>query len=419
MADTKYQTFKLSDRRVVEAMLAVAHDVELPASTKISVSITGAPNLELPLQEIQDSPQYQALTSADAALAHQIALHGYPQGHLIISRQATYDEASVRLQEQHVNADFAIKFLASIGKHLPTYGRTEATDKVLGDELAEFYRRREQGLIQLEAFSQELIERNTEFRDKLEREFVERQRRLEEQINVQRQTLEAEHAAKLCTLEEREQALQERVKELDDRESRHVRREIRRDLKKALADRSQRFELSASTVGKRRVIHGLFVVLLAVSLAMLWQFLPKTAEDYVAADFWVRVGKSAFAAIGFAMTAVFYIRWNDWWFRQHADEEFRLKRLELDIDRASWVVEMALEWSREKEAGPVPAAIMEGVTRNLFESPAVSRPMHPAEDALTALLGASAGAVVKMPGGSELRFDRRSKKVLDQTTTCD
>lgn len=215
----------------------------------------------------------------------------------------------------------------------------------------------------------------------------------------------------------REQALELRAKDLDDRDSRHVRREIRKDLKKALADRSQKFELSNSTVGKRRVIHGLFAILLAVSLAMLWQFLPKTTEDYEAADFWVRVGKSAFAALAFAMTAVFYIRWNDWWFRQHADEEFRLKRLELDIDRASWVVEMALEWQREKGAGPVPAEIMEGITRNLFESPAASRPMHPAEDALTALLGASAGAVVKMPGGSELRFDRRSKKALEQANS--
>lgn len=419
MADTKYQTFKLPDRKVVEAILAVAQDVGIRDSSKITISIGGATNLDLTPNQIQDDTQFKALASADAALASRFHLHGYQQGNLVITREAACDQLAVSWQQPHVTTDFAIKFLASVAKHFPIYGRTEATDKVLGEELAEFYRRREQGLVRLETFSQDLIERNSKYREDLGSEFDDHKRCLEAEIDAQRQTLEAAHASKLSKLEEREQALEARTKDLDDRESRHVRREIRKDLKKALADRSQKFELSNSTVQKRRVIHGLFVILLAVTLAMLWQFLPKTTEDYAAADFWVRIGKSAFAAVGFAMTAVFYIRWNDWWFRQHADEEFRLKRLELDIDRASWVVEMALEWKREKDAGPIPAAIMEGVTRNLFENPAASRPTHPAEDALASLLGASAGAVVKMPGGSELRFDRRSKKALEQANTSE
>ena len=52
--------------------------------------------------------------------------------------------------------------------------------------------------------------------------------------------------------------------------------------------------------------------------------------------------------IGFAFAAVFYIRWNDQWLRQHADEEFRMRQLELDIDRASWITELALELGQEK-----------------------------------------------------------------------
>lgn len=413
MADAKYHIFKLSDQRVVEALQAIASEAGVPTSAKITVSLL-AGNIDATLTQIQDNPEYQELAAANAALSQQISLNSYAQGYIAVTRQATHDEATIRFVEQHVNSAFAVKFLTAVARHLPTYGRTEATDKVLGEELAEFYRRREQGLLQLEGFTQNLLQRNAEACEKFEKEFDERKRQLQAETDAQKQALEDEHSARLAKLEEREQALEARAKDLDDRDSRHVRREIRKDLKKALAERSNKFELSGSTVQKRYVIHGLFVLLLAATLAILWGALPTTKEDYEAADFWLRVGKSALATLGFAMTAAFYIRWNDWWFRQHADEEFKLKRLELDIDRASWVVEMALEWKREKDAGPIPAAIMEGVTRNLFEDPISTRPTHPAEDALATLLGASAGAVVKMPGGSELRFDRRSKKVLEK-----
>jgi hypothetical protein len=42
-------------------------------------------------------------------------------------------------------------------------------------------------------------------------------------------------------------------------------------------------------------------------------------------------------ALAFTATAVFYLRWNNAWFQQHAQEEFRLKQLELDFDRASCI----------------------------------------------------------------------------------
>lgn len=52
-------------------------------------------------------------------------------------------------------------------------------------------------------------------------------------------------------------------------------------------------------------------------------------------------------AIAFASTSVFYIRWTGRWFERYAEEEFLLKRQEIDIDRASWIVE---SWRR---SGPM------------------------------------------------------------------
>jgi hypothetical protein len=51
--------------------------------------------------------------------------------------------------------------------------------------------------------------------------------------------------------------------------------------------------------------------------------------------------------------------------RAHASAEFLLKQFELDIDRASWVVETAMEWHRDQQA-EIPAPLLEGITRNLF-----------------------------------------------------
>lgn len=90
------------------------------------------------------------------------------------------------------------------------------------------------------------------------------------------------------------------------------------------------------------------------------------------------------------MAALFvYIRWVDQWFRQHADEEFRLKRMSLDVDRASWVVETAMEWQAQNKA-EIPPQLLEQLTRDLFMTSGQSTGVrHPAEDLANAVLAAS------------------------------
>jgi hypothetical protein len=117
--------------------------------------------------------------------------------------------------------------------------------------------------------------------------------------------------------------------------------------------------------------------------------------------------KLGLGAMAFAATAIYYIRWNDHWFRQHADEEFRLKRLELDIDRASWIVEMALEWQDEKGTA-IPEELIDRLTTGLFsDSTRLDAPRHPNEDLSDALLGASSGLTMNVPGMGELKLDRK------------
>ena len=124
--------------------------------------------------------------------------------------------------------------------------------------------------------------------------------------------------------------------------------------------------------------------------------------------------KLSFGAFAFIASIIFYIRWNDNWFRQHADEEFRLKRLELDIDRASWVVEMALEW-KDEEGREIPGHLIERLTDNLFVTQDESKKVkHPSEDLTSAIISASSGITLKIPGVGEVAIDRKGIRKIEK-----
>jgi hypothetical protein len=101
-------------------------------------------------------------------------------------------------------------------------------------------------------------------------------------------------------------------------------------------------------------------------------------------------------SLGFAATMIYYIRWNDNWFRRHADEEFDIKRFQLDLDRASWVVEMAMEWNEEKEK-EIPKELIDRLTVNLFQTKASEKIKHPSEEIISKLLEGSAELSITAP----------------------
>lgn len=125
------------------------------------------------------------------------------------------------------------------------------------------------------------------------------------------------------------------------------------------------------------------------------------------------------ATLATVAAIVYYIRWNDHWFKRHADEEFNIKRFELDVDRASWVVEMAMEWKDEK-GSEIPKGLVDRLTANLFEStPEESSPRHPSEDLASALLGASSELSMNVPGVGDIKLDRKGtrqfKRAIEKT----
>jgi hypothetical protein len=223
-------------------------------------------------------------------------------------------------------------------------------------------------------------------------------------------TLEAEFVLKYEDLKAREGALAERQKALDNRDNTHARRQKQEDLNKILQSFHASFKLTLDTAKKRWPVHGAFIAGLTVLAGLIgintWHSFQVVAAGDTQPYWWYPLRLSVFT-VGFIGLLVYYIRWQDNWAQSHADEEFRLKRLELDGVRASWLVEVLLEWQREGKA-EIPSELIERLGAGLFE---VSAPRagatHPVEDAIARVLGSSPSVQLDFPGG-KVSLDKKS-----------
>jgi hypothetical protein len=199
----------------------------------------------------------------------------------------------------------------------------------------------------------------------------------------------------------------------DELESnRHVRRQIRGQLKDAIKQ-EQRFKFSRETSNRRWAVIAAYVGLMLFFVGTLISavYLNTGGRD----DYWNELHQ-AFAILGFVVTAGFFLRWLNSWANRTADEEFRLKQLELDIDRASWLVELVQESGAEPDPTPMSPQLIERLSRNLFAGGNLTDDhAMTATDALaTALLGTAARLKVPL-GGAELEFDKPAMNKLRKT----
>jgi hypothetical protein len=267
-----------------------------------------------------------------------------------------------------------------------------------------------QVLARLEDAMASMSERFAAAREKLEQEFDER-RQKQEQVSAERLAQLEEAEAKLrAQIEADREALQERERQLDDRDNTHVRRELRDQFKKHLASFKTAFELTKGTRRLRLPIHlatWFSIVLLATGI---WFFAVQAVQP---SDGWAYLAYIA-KPVGLTIAAIglitCYLRCMTRWSDRHADAEFQLKQLELDMDRASWVVETAFEW-KSREEQPIPNHLLESVSRNLFAraDQHEETSAHPVDQLASALLGQASHAKLNI-GGHEIEFGRRALK---------
>lgn len=404
-----HETFFLDDAQLIDALVQVAA-VLGPQGAKLSVTLKEHnKTVSCELAECKGSAELQSILRHHAALLGRVTLSlaqaPYNACSVDIRRNGVTDAVAVSLRND-IPFPSACELQAVVQDKLPPYQRDATIDQLLGTELAEFYRKRERDLQKLEGLAQRIIEQNEEYRRKLDQEADAANRQLQDKHEILTKELQGAYERKDEALHAREQQLETKLREIDDRSSRHARRQIRKDLKEAIAARNTEFSLTPKTARKRRIIHIAFLALIGTLALMLILCLrhPPSASGTLG---WFQLARLPLVSAAIAASLIYYIRWNDIWFRRHADEEFLTKRFELDVDRASWLVEMALEWKDEKGT-EIPRELLDRLSANLFDRPYESTEVrHPSEDLLSELLRASAQLDVTVPGLGKVRLDRR------------
>jgi hypothetical protein len=144
-------------------------------------------------------------------------------------------------------------------------------------------------------------------------------------------------------------------------------------------------------------------------LLLLFVFLspPQGGDFWDKSFFWIKSFGLTFLAAG---TAVWFLRWLTHWSARHADAEFQLRQLELDIARASWVVETTLEWKASQDTS-IPDPLLDAISRNLFVAGEARNESadSPADHLASALLG-DASKVKLKSGDHEIEYDRAAIK---------
>jgi len=263
-----------------------------------------------------------------------------------------------------------------------------------------------------------LDEEEKQLREDFREELTSQREFLEDEFKIKKNNLDKTHEERIESINERQAELDEREKQLDDRDSKHARRQIRKDIKKIIEDRNQKFRLTSDTVRKRKPIHYITLTALTIVFSLFvyttivsTNSIGSLENASVLANLSLMIKPITFA-IFLTTLIVFYIRWNNQWFQQHAKEEFRLKRFDLDVDRASWVVEMAMEWQEEK-GKEIPIELIQKLTNNLFtEEGQKNVQLHPADKFVSSLFGSSSEASINVPGFGEFKLNKRGLKKL-------
>jgi hypothetical protein len=346
-----------------------------------------------------------------------------------VTRTVAFDELGIVFQQTGTNQSppfqLGIKLVTELQKHFPPVNTSEEIEKILGEDLSSFYHNREDALMRLEEFSQKIGQDNAEFRqktekeleskrEKLQQEFDEKNERLNQDLQTERSRLNQEIEMKTETHKKAVEAFEEAKKKIDDRNNKHARREIYKRITEVTKSLATKFRLSKDTNRKRLIIHAVFLftfaALILYSIFTIKSLGSTSTEVTGVSTFYVPI-KLTLSSIAILGLGLYYIRWNDNWFKRHADEEFNIKRFELDMHRASWVVEMALEWKNETQSN-LPPELLNKLTSHLFEPANIYQsPKHPSEDILSAILNASSELELNHPMGSA-KFNNRGANKL-------
>ncbi len=421
MESQEFYVYRESDREVLAALKRIREDTQGAAGGHVNIYVAnGVKVIDGSVNDIATKAPLPQILSIESAVIYRFHLSLENSTELSVYREPkqTYD----RCVATYPGDDplLSARLLGSARKHLRSFDSTDKFLELIGADNAAYLAKRDENLRKLEELVQSQIERLAEYSSQVDTRALAAQEALAKKAMADRAQLQEEFDAKAAELTDRERALTEEKKKLDDNTSKFTRREIYRRLQETLKERANLSPVSKDTEGKRKFLHALFNLLILIPgivfVRSLWEAASLVSWSGNVLD-WARLVRLPIAGIALAAAVIFYIRWNDDWVRRRANEEFRLKRLDLDLSRASWLVEMALEWKDEK-ATSLPPELINPLTRNLFPADEAEDGgvRHPAQDLASKLLGASTELNVNIPGVGGAKLDSKAVRRFNKDT---
>lgn len=302
-----------------------------------------------------------------------------------------------------------LKIAALLSEKFQSIDPKRAIKGALSEEQHELLSIHQETLSRLEALNEKLIVESQGFRKKLESEYEKKKQHIEKYSN---ELLDA----KLSEIEEQRKLLETKIKDIDDRDNTHVRRQLRQNILAEIKNRSTEFKLTKGTNRLRWPIHlaCIFVVFLFGVAAWFYGkdiLTYLNNEKFSLSAFIILTIKQFAFTMASAGTAIFYIKWLNRWFEQHSTAEFNIKQFQLDIERSSWIVETVLEWNEEKKS-EFPGELLNQLTKNLFdyEKTKTDPIKHPADHLASALLGTASNVKLKL-GNEKAEIDFTGKQL--------
>lgn len=357
--------------------------------------------------------QLQAILDLDTIATKRVEFQLNTGTKIVLQRAVKDQRGSVELHdtlriapsEGGIEALAYATLIKACRDHFPVIDNRALLD-YMRDEDKHHYVEREKAITRLEQMQETFFSKFQDFA--LAQATANQQRQDEQEAKYAKRLdeLNTQHQATLDDLVKREGELEARKKQIDDRDSRHARRQLQTDIQRKLMERSTSFELTEGAQRRRWPVIAGYIALMLFFGAGTWYFLTLDLSSANSLQSTVVIIRQAVFTIAFGVVGGLFVRWNNNWFQSHADEEFRLKRNDLDILRASWVVEIALEW-KEQKGTDIPQFLIERLSRNLFiEDKKDQQPLTPAEVLASAVFGSATTTKVKL-GDTELSFDRK------------
>jgi len=286
-------------------------------------------------------------------------------------------EISVKIPQN--NSELKTQILNSLHKNFNLVTLSELNAKAMTAYQRKQVKIHESNITSLEKTAEQLITG-----------LAEQSSKWDESVRLKHETLESKYSERETALQEKIDAAESKLleeqeafelekNEFNDKARTHERRDLLEKLKEVI-NTNKKFSLSENTKRKRLPINIICTLILYISGAsigyVIYKFLSGTTENYTV------LMPLPLVSILFASTLVYYLRWQNRWFNDHAKAEFENKRFERDMLRASWLTEMYFEWQEEKHK-EFPQELIGSFTKNLFESEnEVQGVNHPLEDIL-------------------------------------